>query len=74
MTPLVQSSAHHQYQVAGLQPVPAYRVVNAAIEKWDDKIGPRCSHTLMVVVVVNEEGLLGYIGLRLILFGDMTVL
>lgn len=54
--------------------MPAYRVVNAAIEKWDDKIGPRCSHTLMVVVVVNEEGLLGYIGLRLILFGDMTVL
>lgn len=74
-TPSVQPNSHQQqHQVAGPRPAPAYRVVDAVIDKRDDGPGPRCGHTLTAVAAVNEEGSPGYIGPRLILFGGATAL
>ncbi|KAL6518669.1 Serine/threonine-protein phosphatase bsl2 [Orobanche hederae] len=60
--------------VAGPRCAPTYSVVNAILEKKDDGPGPRCGHTLTAVPAVGEEGSLGYIGPRLILFGGATAL
>ncbi|KAL6499709.1 Serine/threonine-protein phosphatase bsl2 [Orobanche gracilis] len=59
---------------AGPRCAPTYSVVNAILEKKDDGPGPRCGHTLTAVPAVGEEGSLGYIGPRLILFGGATAL
>ncbi|KAK8967853.1 hypothetical protein KSP40_PGU016492 [Platanthera guangdongensis] len=60
--------------VVGPRPAPTYSVVNAIIEKKEDGPGSRCGHTLTAVAAVGEEGSLGYIGPRLILFGGATAL
>ncbi|KAM7522632.1 hypothetical protein LguiA_012534 [Lonicera macranthoides] len=59
--------------VVGPRHAPTCTVVNAIIEE-DDGPGPRCGHTLTAVSAVGEEGTLGYIGPRLILFGGATAL
>ena len=63
-----------QHQVTGPRPTPTYKLVNTVIEKRDDGPGPRCGHPLMAMSAVSEEGTLGYIGPRLILFGGATAL
>ncbi|KAL6563699.1 Serine/threonine-protein phosphatase bsl2 [Orobanche gracilis] len=60
--------------VSGPRCAPTYTVANAIHEKNDDGPGPRCGHTLTAVPAVGEEGSLGYIGPRLILFGGATAL
>ncbi|KAF0900520.1 hypothetical protein E2562_032116 [Oryza meyeriana var. granulata] len=60
--------------VTGPRPAPRYTVVNTVIEKKGDGPGCRCRHTLTAVPAVGEEGTLGYIGPRLILFGGATAL
>ncbi|KAM7256147.1 hypothetical protein ACFE04_011888 [Oxalis oulophora] len=81
LAPPLQSSPIHppvtQPQgalVPGPRCAPNYSVVNAILEKKDDGPGPRCGHTLTSVAPVGEEGSLGYIGPRLILFGGATAL
>lgn len=53
---------------------PTFSSVNATVESGMDCPGPRCGHTLTAVGAVGEEGRLGYIGPRLILFGGATAL
>ncbi|XP_060197142.1 serine/threonine-protein phosphatase BSL3-like [Lycium barbarum] len=53
---------------------PTYTVVQCVMEKKEDGPGPRCGHTLTAVPAVGEEGSVGYIGPRLILFGGATAL
>ncbi|KAI4385423.1 hypothetical protein MLD38_003450 [Melastoma candidum] len=66
--------AVQQTAVIGPRPAPTYSVVNAVLEKKEDGPGPRCGHTLTAVAAVGEEGMPGYIGPRLILFGGATAL
>ncbi|GMH11142.1 hypothetical protein Nepgr_012983 [Nepenthes gracilis] len=63
-----------QSPVAGPRFAPTYSVVNAIIESKEDGPGPRCGHTLTAVPAVGEEGIPGYTGPRLILFGGATAL
>ena len=72
--PPSQHPQQQQVVVTGPRPAPAYRLVNAVIEKKEDGPGPRCGHTLTAVAAVGEEGAAGYVGPRLILFGGATAL
>eukprot|EP00249_Psilotum_nudum_P023897 c29021_g2_i2 orf=373-3453(+) len=69
-----QVAGNHPALQAGPKPAPAYRVVNAVLDKKEDGPGPRCGHTLTSVGAVGEEGGPGYIGPRLLLFGGATAL
>lgn len=69
-----QQQAAVAIPVVGPRPAPTYSVVNAIIEKKEDGPGSRCGHTLTAVAAVGEEGTVGYIGPRLILFGGATAL
>lgn len=76
--PSSPSQAQPQQQntspVAGPRCAPTYSVLQPIIEKTEDGPGPRCGHTLTAVPPVGEEGMPGYIGPRLILFGGATAL
>lgn len=72
--PAQQQQSSNTSPVVGPRCAPTYSVVNAIIEKKEDGPGPRCGHTLTAVPAVGEEGSLGYIGPRLILFGGATAL
>lgn len=69
-----QQAQVQQSPVVGPRCAPTYSVVNAILEKKEDGPGPRCGHTLTAVAAVGEEGLPGFIGPRLILFGGATAL
>ncbi|KAJ7551928.1 hypothetical protein O6H91_06G034900 [Diphasiastrum complanatum] len=76
----VSQHQHHfqhseiQQPPPGPRPAPSFRVVNSILEKKEDGPGPRCGHTLTAVPAVGDEGSLGYIGPRLLLFGGATAL
>lgn len=61
-------------QLAGPRHAPKYSAVDTVTEEEEDGPGPRCGHTLTAVASVGEEGSLGYVGPRLIMFGGATSL
>ncbi|KAI6669745.1 hypothetical protein NL676_004630 [Syzygium grande] len=61
-------------QLAGPRHAPKYSAVDTVTEEQEDGPGPRCGHTLTAVASVGEEGSLGYVGPRLIMFGGATSL
>ncbi|KAL6562745.1 hypothetical protein OROGR_003752 [Orobanche gracilis] len=69
-----QMPVQQQNTVVGPRLAPTYTVVNVIMDKKEDGPGPRCGHTLTAVSAVGEEGMPGYIGPRLILFGGATAL
>ncbi|CAH9134501.1 unnamed protein product [Cuscuta epithymum] len=69
-----QPQHHNSSPVTGPRCAPTYSVLQPIIEKPEDGPGPRCGHTLTSVPAVGEEGMPGYIGPRLILFGGATAL
>lgn len=66
--------AAQQSPRVGPRLAPTYSLVNAKIERKEDCPGPRCGHTLTAVGAIGEEGMPGYIGPRLIMFGGATAL
>jgi hypothetical protein len=69
-----QQRQQHEQQQALPKPAPAYRVLEAVIEKKDDGPGPRCGHTLTAIPGSGEPGSSSYVAPRLILFGGATAL